>query len=50
MKDQWGGELRLGTGLSYLTSATETMYAPGTNAAASSGWAVAFSGSYSVKW
>lgn len=49
MKDQWGGELRLGAGLSYLTAASETMYGAA-NSAVSGGWAVAFSGSYGVKW
>lgn len=49
-KDQYGGELRAGMGVSYLTSAEETQYAAGTNSAVGSDWAVAFSGSYKVKW
>lgn len=50
-KNQYGGELRAGMGVSYLTSAEETQYAPAVlNSAVDSGWAVAFSGSYKVKW
>jgi long-chain fatty acid transport protein len=43
------GELRAGVGLSYLTSATETQYGPA-NSAVGSDWAIAFSGSYKVKF
>ncbi len=49
-KDSFGGELRAGVGVSYLTSAAETQYAPGTNAAVEAGWAYAANVSYRVKW
>ncbi|MEO5324116.1 outer membrane protein transport protein [Mesorhizobium sp. CC13] len=53
-KDQWGGELRAGVGLSYLTSAEETKYPspynPALNSAVDSGWATAVTASYKVKW
>ena len=49
IKDKWGGELRLGGALSYLTAATETMNGPA-NAAVSSGWAWALSAGYKVNW
>lgn len=50
LKDSFGGELRGGVGVTYLTSAAETRYAPGTNAAVDSGWAYAANLSYRVKW
>lgn len=50
VKDSLGGELRAGVGVSYLTSAEETKYAPAINAAADSGWAYAASLSYKVKF
>jgi long-chain fatty acid transport protein len=49
-KPDMGGELRLGTGLSYLTSAKETQYAPALNAEVKGGWALALSGSFKVNW
>ncbi len=49
-KPDMGGELRVGTGLSYLTSARETQYAAPLNAAVKGGWAIALSGSYKVNW
>jgi long-chain fatty acid transport protein len=49
-KPDAGGELRFGTGLTYLTSDRETKYAPILNDVADSGWAIAFSGSYKVNW
>ena len=48
-KDQWGGELRLGGGLSYLTSA-EITEGLEVGAAVDSGWAAMFSAGYNVKW
>lgn len=50
MKDKLGGELRAGVGFSYLTSAEETQYAPGINAAVDSGYAIAGNIGYSIKW
>lgn len=47
-KDSFGGELRGGVGLSYLTSAAETKYL--VNSAVDSGWAYAANLSYRVKW
>ena len=49
LKDQWGGELRLGGGISYLSSA-EITEGVETGAAVDAGWAALFSASYSVKW
>lgn len=53
-KDQWGGELRAGVGLSYLTAAEETKYPsaynPAANSAVDSGWAPVVNASYKVKW
>jgi long-chain fatty acid transport protein len=50
-KPDAGGELRFGTGLTYLTSDRETQYTPAIlNNAADSGWAIAFAGSYKVNW
>jgi long-chain fatty acid transport protein len=49
-KPDVGGEMRFGTGLTYLTSDQETQYAPVLNNAADSGWAIAFTGSYKVNW
>lgn len=55
--DQLGGELRLGAGLTYIASAEETKYGPNPNAfdsafdqAVDSGWAVAGSIGYAIKW
>ncbi|MGC4025883.1 MAG: outer membrane protein transport protein [Mesorhizobium sp.] len=50
LKDKLGGELRLGGGLTYIGSAEETKYAVGENSSADSGWAVAGSIGYSIKW
>lgn len=54
VKDTFGGELRGGVGLSYLTSAAEDKYyGPGgvdLNQAADDGWAVAFNVGYALKW
>lgn len=50
LKDTFGGELRAGGGVSYLTSACETKYAPGENACVDAGWAVAGNIGYSIKW
>ncbi len=57
LKDQWGGEFRLGGGLTYIGSAEETKYGPNPNAfdpafdqAVDSGWAVAGSIGYAIKW
>jgi long-chain fatty acid transport protein len=49
-KPDVGGEVRFGTGLTYLTSDRETQYAPVLNNAVDSGWAIAFTGSYKVNW
>lgn len=53
-KDQWGGELRGGVGLSYLSSSVETRYPtmayPAGNAAIDSGWGFSFGGSYRLNW
>lgn len=53
-KDKWGGELRAGVGLSYLTASAETKYPspfnPAQNSAVDSGWATAVTASYKVKW
>lgn len=53
-KDQWGGELRAGVGLSYLTASEETQYPspfnPAGNSVVDSGWATAVTASYKVKW
>ncbi|WP_274628920.1 outer membrane protein transport protein [Arvimicrobium flavum] len=50
VKDTLGGELRAGVGVSYLTSAEETQYAPAVNSAVDDGWSYAGSISYRVKW
>lgn len=56
VKDKWGGELRGGLGLTYISSAEETAYGldPITgltgNTASDSGYAVAFSLGYAIKW
>jgi long-chain fatty acid transport protein len=46
------GELVLGGGVTYITSAAETKYTPATggNSAVGSGWAWALSGSYRIKF
>lgn len=49
-KDQWGGELRLGAGYTYITSAAETKYAPGLNKSVDSGYALAGNIGYAIKW
>lgn len=56
-KDKIGGEFRIGGGLTYLASAEETKYGPNPNAfdpafdqAVDSGWAVAGSIGYAIKW
>lgn len=57
LKDKWGGELRLGGGVSYLTSAEETRYGPsatsfdkGFDSAVDAGWSVAGNIGYAIKW
>jgi long-chain fatty acid transport protein len=49
-KDDLGGELRGGVGITYIAGAEETRYAAPINSAVDSGWAFAVSGSYKVKW
>jgi long-chain fatty acid transport protein len=49
-KPDMGGELRVLAGLSYLTAADETKYAPVLNASVDGGWAIALGGSYKVNW
>lgn len=49
LKPELGGEIRLGTGVSYLTSAKETQYGA-FNSEVKGGWALALSGSYKVNW
>ena len=50
-KDEFGGEVRFGGAITYLTSAEETQYSPAfLNAAVDSGWAFAVGGSYKAKW
>ncbi len=48
-KDDFGGELKLGGGLTYISAAAETKYGP-LNTAVDSGWAYAIGGSYKTKW
>jgi long-chain fatty acid transport protein len=48
-KDDMGGELKFGGGLTYLTSAAETKYGAA-NTAVGSGWAWALGASYKTKW
>ncbi|MCR4269203.1 OmpP1/FadL family transporter [Nitratireductor sp. ZSWI3] len=51
VKDAMGGELRLGGGVSYLTSATiDAVDAINRGAAADSGWAGIVSANYKIKW
>jgi long-chain fatty acid transport protein len=52
LTDEYGGELRFGGGVTYITSAAETNYTPATggNSAVGSGWAWALSASYKTKW
>jgi long-chain fatty acid transport protein len=61
VKDNLGGELRFGVGLSYLTSASENQYndvfVPGStdprngfNTAVDAGWAYAFNVGYKLNW
>ncbi|PSJ58599.1 aromatic hydrocarbon degradation protein [Pseudaminobacter soli (ex Li et al. 2025)] len=59
LKDKFGGELRAGVGVSYLTSARETQYlnadVPGNphsgfNSAVDAGWAFAVNLGYKVAW
>jgi long-chain fatty acid transport protein len=50
-KDDMGGETRLGVGLTYITAEEETKYVPAVlNNSYDSGWALALTGSYKVKW
>ena len=51
-KDDMGGELKFGGGLTYIASAAETKYtlADGGNSAVGSGWAWALGASYKTKW
>jgi long-chain fatty acid transport protein len=55
-KDSLGGELRIGVGLSYLSSAESTLFTPATPPALAgpeavdSSWAWALSASYKAKW
>lgn len=50
VKDDFGGELRGGVGLTYITAGEETQYAPGMNAVTDNGWALAVSASYAVRF
>jgi long-chain fatty acid transport protein len=50
LKDDLGGELKVGGGLTYISSATETRYPGPLNTSVSSGWAYALGTSYKVKW
>ena len=51
-KDDLGGELRFGGGLTYISAAAEDKYtaAQGGNSAVKAGWAYALGASYKVKW
>jgi long-chain fatty acid transport protein len=49
-KDDMGGELKFGGGVTYISSAAETKYAAPVNSAVASGWAYAVGASYKVKW
>ena len=49
-KDKIGGELRVGGGITYISSAEETQYAAGLNSSVDSGWAFAGSVGYAIKW
>ena len=49
-RDDMGGEFRGGVGVTYLTAATETLNAVGTNSAVKGGIAYALSASYKVRW
>lgn len=48
-KDDMGGELKFGTGVTYIAAAAEDKYGPG-NSAVGSGWAYALGASYKTKW
>lgn len=50
MKDQFGGELRLGGGISHVSSVRETQYPTGDNYAVGNGWSVSGLAGYSMKW
>jgi len=59
MKDNWGGELRLGGAVSHLGSVSESKYSAGDcpskptcgwNRTVESGWAYALNAGYAVKW
>jgi long-chain fatty acid transport protein len=50
IKDEFGGELKIGGGLTYIAGATETKYPAPLNTSVSSGWAYALGTSYKVKW
>lgn len=49
-KDDMGGELKFGGGLTYIAGATEDKYAGPLNSAVDSGWAWALGASYKTKW
>ena len=49
-KDDLGGEMRFGGGLTYIASAAEDKYPGPLNTSVSSGWAWAVGGSYKAKW
>ncbi len=49
LKDKFGGELKLGAGVTYIAGASETKYGP-INTVIKSGIAYAFGGSYKTKW
>jgi long-chain fatty acid transport protein len=49
-KDDFGGELKFGGGLTYLSAATETKNPGPLNSAVSSGWAASIGASYKTKW
>jgi long-chain fatty acid transport protein len=49
-KDDLGGELKVGGGITYLAGAAETKYAAPLNSAVAAGWAWALGASYKTKW
>ena len=49
-KDDLGGEMKFGGGLTYISSAAEDKYPGPLNTSVSSGWAWAVGASYKTKW
>ncbi len=49
-KDDLGGEMKFGGGITYITSAAENKYPGPVNTAVDSGWAWALGASYKTKW